>query len=135
MEKDFKQIQLGVDAILNTKTILRRKKRSNSEKKRELFAHLITALEEIRMRQTLMYADLSLDFSTYDEKFHSAIDILLHMNFGAKCSDVIGFYIYDRANPDGTINPLIVNNEHSIVMENPYDLWNLLCRINPKINE
>lgn len=135
MEKDFKQIQLGVDQILNTKTILRRKKRTISEKKRELFANLIMTLEDIRIRQTLMYAELSLDFSTYDEKFHSAIDMLINMNFGSRCADIVGFYIYDRVNPDGSINPLMINNSEKVVLESPYDLWNLLCKINPKLNE
>ena len=73
VERDFKGIQLGVEAILNTKTIVRRRRRSASDKKKELFAGLIHSLEEIRVRQSLMYADLSLDFSTYDEKFFAAI--------------------------------------------------------------
>ena len=71
MEKDFKQIQVGVDYILNTKTIVRRKKKTTSEKKKELFYSLINSLEEIMIRQNIMYADLSLDFSSYDEKWFS----------------------------------------------------------------
>ena len=135
VERDFKGIQLGVDAILNTKTIVRRRRRSASDKKKELFAGLINTLEEIRVRQSLMYADLSLDFSTYDEKFFNAIDILLHMNFGGKGADVIAFYLYDRLNGDGTINPLIVNGQHEVKLTNPYDLWNFLCQVNPKLDE
>lgn len=135
MEKDFKGIQMGVDSILNTKTIVRRRRRSASDKKKELFAAMINTLEEIRVRQALMYADLSLDFSTYDEKFFSTIDMLLYMNFGAKCSDVIAFYLYDRLNADGTVNPLVINGKHEVILNNPYELWNLLCQVNPKINE
>jgi hypothetical protein len=135
VERDFKGIQLGVDAILNTKTIVRRRRRSASDKKKELFAGLIHSLEEIRIRQSLMYADLSLDFSTYDEKFFAAIDILLHMNFGGKGADVIAFYLYDRLNGDGTVNPLVVNGKHEVILNNPYDLWSFLCQVNPKLNE
>lgn len=135
MERDFKGIQLGVDAILNTKTVVRRKRRSESDKKKELFVALINSLEEIRVRQALTYAELGLDFSTYDEKFFNSIDILLHMNFGSKGSDVIAFYLYDRINPDGSMNPLTVNGKHDVVLENPYDLWNFLCQVNPKLNE
>ena len=135
VEKDFKGIQMGVDSILNTKTIVRRRRRSASDKKKELFTAMINTLEEIRVRQALMYADLSLDFSTYDEKFFSTIDMLLHMNFGAKCSDVIAFYLYDRLNADGTVNPLVINGKHEVILNNPYELWNLLCQVNPKINE
>lgn len=135
MEKDFKQIQVGVDYILNTKTIVRRKKKTTSEKKKELFYSLINSLEEIMIRQNIMYADLSLDFSSYDEKFFTAIDIMLNMNFGSKGTDVIGFYLYDRLNDDGSINPLIINEKHEVILKDPYDLWNLLCQITPKINE
>jgi hypothetical protein len=135
VERDFKGIQMGVDAILNTKTIIRRRRRSASDKKKELFVALINALEEVRVRQALMYTDLSLDFSTYDEKFFTAIDILMHMGFGSKCTDVIGFYLYDRLNGDGSINPLVVNGKHNVVLNNAYELWNFLCQVNPKLNE
>lgn len=135
VESDFKQIQLGTERILNTKTVLRRRRRSESDKKKELFHSLITNLEEIRMRQASMYASLHLDFSTYDETFFNAIDILIHMNFGSKCGDVIAFYLYDRVNPDGSMNPLIVNGKENVMLKNPYELWAFLCQINPKLNE
>ena len=135
MERDFKGIQMGVDAILNTKTIIRRRRRSASDKKKELFVALVNSLEEIRVRQALTYADLGLDFSTYDEKFFAAIDILLHMNFGGKGADVLAFYLYDRVNPDGSLNPMIVNGQHEVVLNNPYELWNFLCQVNPKLDE
>jgi hypothetical protein len=135
MEKDFKGIQTGVETILNAKTVVRRKRRTESDKKKELFNALINVLEEIRVRQALMYADLSLDFSTYDEKYLSAIDILLHMRFGPKSADIIAFYLYDRLNQDGTVNPLIVNGQHEVTLNNPYDLWDFLCKVNPKLDE
>ena len=135
METDFKGIQMGVDSILNAKTIIRRRRRSASDKKKELFVALINSLEEIRVRQALMYAELGLDFSTYDEKFFAAIDILLHMNFGGKGADVLGFYLYDRTNPDGSVNPLVVNGQQEVILNNPYELWNFLCQVNPKLDE
>ena len=134
-EKDFKSIQMGVDWMLNTKTTVRRRKRTNSDKNKEMFSFLVNSLEEIRVRQALMYADLSVDFSSYDEKFFSAIDVLLHMKFGPKCADVIAFYLYDRLNQDGTVNPLIVNGQHEVMLNNPYDLWDFLKQVNPKIDE
>lgn len=134
-EKDFRGIQMGVDSILNAKTIIRRRRRSASDKKKELFVALINSLEEIRVRQALMYAELGLDFSTYDEKFFTAIDILLHMSFGGKGADVLAFYLYDRVNGDGSINPLIVNGQQEVILNNPYELWNFLCQVNPKLDE
>lgn len=134
-EKDFRNIQVGVDAMLNTKTTVRRRRRTASDKNKELFVALINSLEEIRVRQALTYAELGLDFSTYDEKFFTAIDILLHMRFGPKGADVLSFYLYDRLNHDGSLNPLIVNGKHEVVLNNAYDLWDFLKKVNPKIDE
>jgi len=82
MEKEYKQVQLGVDEILGTKTLIRRKRKSVLDKKRELFFNVIVMMEEIFVRQNLVYADLNLDFTNYDEKFFTIIDMLLYMNFG-----------------------------------------------------
>lgn len=135
MEKDFKQIQLGVDSIIGTKTIIRRRKKNNSDKNRELFFNVINSIEELNVRQNLMYGDLNLDFADYDEKFFEVIDTLIYMNFGKQCTEVIGFYLYERMNADGTLNPIMVDDNQELFLENPYDLWNLLCKINPKIDE
>ena len=135
MEKDFKQIQLGVDSILGTKTLIRRKRRSNSDKKREMFYNLMNSIEELNVRQNLMYADLNLDFSNYDEKFFTVIDALLFMHFGKDCMEVLSFYLYERVNADGTLNAILDDNDQEIILNNPYELWNLLCQINPKLDE
>jgi len=135
MERDFKQIQLGVDSIIGTKTIIRRKRKNNADKKRELFFNLINGIEELNVRQNIMYGDLSLDFSDYDEKFFTVIDMLIYMHFGKQCTELIGFYLYERTNVDGTINPVLLDNDEELILETPYDLWNLLCKINPKIDE
>jgi len=135
MEKDFKQIQLGVDSILGTKTLIRRKRKSNSDKKREAFYNLINSIDELNVRQNLMYADLNLDFSNYDEKFFTVIDTLLFMNFGKECMEVISFYLYERVNADGTLNAILDEEDQEIILNNPYELWNLLCQINTKLDE
>jgi hypothetical protein len=135
MDKDFKQIQLGVDSILGTKTLIRRKKKSNSDKKRELFFNLINNVDELTVRQNILYADLNLDFANYDEKFFTVIDALLYMHFGKQCMEVISFYLYERMNSDGTLNAIMTDDDKEIFLNSPYDLWNLLCQINPKLND
>lgn len=135
MEREYKQVQFAVDDILGTKTLIRRKKKSVSDKKRELFFNVMTTMEELFVRQNLVYSDLNLDFSNYDEKFFSIIDMLLYMNFGKQCMELIAFYLYDRINTDGTVNGLIVNDKDEVILNSPMDLWNLMCRVNPKIDE
>lgn len=135
MENEFKQIQAAVDNILNVSTIVRRKKKTESDKKREMFFQIITAIEEIQIRQNLMFMDLKLDFANYDEKFLSVIDALIYMQFGQDIAEIISFYVWDRIAPDGSITPLIAEDGSEIILNNPYELWALVCALNPKLAE
>jgi hypothetical protein len=135
MADNFKEVQTAVDNMLNVKSYVRRKKKTQSDKKKEMFVQMINSLDEIFVRQGLMYADMDMDMFKYDEKFLAVIDVMLYFHFGEACSDVIAFYLYDRQNPDGTLNPILDENDTEIILENPYDLWNLLVMINPKIQD
>jgi hypothetical protein len=135
MADNFKEVQTAVDNMLNVKSYVRRKKKTQSDKKKEMFVQMVNSLDEIFVRQSLMYADMDLDMFKYDEKFLAVIDVMFYLHFGAACSEVIAFYLYDRQNPDGTLNPIFDDNDAEILLENPYDLWNLLVKINPKIQD
>lgn len=135
MAEDFKEIQIAVDGILNVKSYVRRKKRTALDKKKEMFVQMMNSMEEITIRQALMYADMDVDMFKYDEKFLSIIDLMYYLYFGEACSDIIAFYLYDRKNPDGTLNALVDQNGQEIILETAYDLWNIMVIINPKIQE
>jgi len=135
MADNFKEVQTAVDNMLNVKSYVRRKKKTQSDKKKEMFVQMINSLDEIFVRQGLMYADMDVDMFKYDEKFLAVIDAMIYFHFGEACSDVIAFYLYDRQNPDGTLNPILDENDTEIILQNPYDLWNLLVMINPKIQD
>ena len=135
MADNFKEVQTAVDNMLNVKSYVRRKKKTQSDKKKEMFVQMINSLDEIFVRQGLMYADMDVDMFKYDEKFLAVIDVMLYFHFGESCSDVIAFYLYDRQNPDGTLNPILDDNDTEILLQTPYDLWNLLVMINPKIQD
>jgi len=135
MADNFKEVQNAVDNMLNVKSYVRRKKKTQSDKKKEMFVQMINSLDEIFLRQCLMYADMDLDMFKYDEKFLGVIDAMFYLHFGESCSEIITFYLYDRRNPDGTLNPLTDENNTEIILLTPYDLWNLLVSINPKIQD
>jgi hypothetical protein len=135
MAEDFKEIQIAVDGILNVKSYVRRKKRTALDKKKEMFVQMMNSMEEITVRQALMYADMDMDMFKYDEKFLSIIDLMYYLHFGEACSDIIAFYLYDRRNPDGTLNALVDQSGQEIILETPYDLWSLMVNLNPKIQD
>jgi hypothetical protein len=131
MEQSLNEIQTVINQLLNVKSLIRRKKKTQEVKKRELFISIINSIESIINRQNLMYADLSLDFASYDEAFLDTIDALIILHFGKEGAEVIGFYLWDRLSPDGKIEPLLDDEDRPIYLETAHDLWNLLLRINP----
>ena len=132
MEQGLTEIQTAINEILNVKSLIRRKKKNQSDKKRELFISIINAIEHVSNRQNLMYVDLQLDFATYDESFLDIVDALVILHFGKEGAELIAYYLWDRVNPDGSINPLIDENNNPIVLESASDLWETLLLMNPK---
>jgi hypothetical protein len=57
------------------------------------------------------------------------------MSFGAKGTHLIGYYLYERINPDGSINPIVTEDGTEIYLDDPYKLWELLKAISPKIED
>ena len=132
MEQGLTEIQTAINEILNVKSLIRRKKKNQSDKKRELFISIVNAIENVSNRQNLMYDYLQLDFTTYDESFLDIVDALVILHFGKEGAELIAYYLWDRVNPDGSINPLIDENNNPIVLETASDLWDTLLLMNPK---
>lgn len=132
---EFRHVQNAVDKLLNVKTVTKRKKKTDSDKKKELFVQIINGVEELHARQNILYADIRIDFGTYDELFFKVIDQLIDLHFGSKSANLIGFYLYDRMNPDGSINPIFTDDGHEILLQDAYQLWDLLKAINNKVAE
>lgn len=135
MEKQLTEIQAAINDILNVKSLIRKKKKKQAEKKKELFVAIINSIDQIITRQNLMYADLQLDFAKYDEAFLDTIDALIVLHFGKEGAEVIGWYLWERVNPDGSTNHLEDEIGNKVSLDNPYELWDLLLRINPKYDE
>jgi len=136
MEEELNHIQVAINQILNIKSLVRKKRKTRTEKKKELFVSIINSIESLISRQNLMYADFQLDFTNYDEQFLDTIDALIILHFGKEGAELIVFYLWERLNPDGSVNPLIDEEDNKEIYINTVeDLWNLLIRVNPKYGE
>ena len=89
-------------------------------------------MDEIQVRDVLMVADLGLDYSKYNEKFYEVIDRMFGLYFGAEAAEIIFFYIYERINPDGSVNELADENNNPVSLNSPTDLWYLVNHIKNK---
>jgi len=119
-------IKSSIEDILGAGASLRRKKKSEDDNQREKFEKIIRTLEEIEVRGVILGSDLQLDFRSYDEKFYIIIDALLELNFGKEGYELISFYLYERINPDGSVNELMDENDNIVPLNTPADLWELL---------
>jgi len=135
MEKDFSEIQIAVNQLLNIKSLVRKKKKTQVEKKKELFIMIINSIEQIINRQNLMYAEFNLDLTKYDEAFLDVIEALLMLHFSKEGAELISYYLWERIDPDGNINPLIDSDNNEIILEVAEDLWNLLTLIDSNVKE
>lgn len=131
MEQHLNEIQTAINQILNVKSLVRRKKKTQTDKKKELFVSIINSIEQIINRQELMYAEFNLDLSNYEEAFLDTIDALIVLHFGKEGAEIITYYLWERLSPEGTVMPLLDAEGSEIFLENAQDLWNLLTSINP----
>ena len=135
MERQLSEIQAAINSILSVKSLVRKKKKKQADKKKELFTAVINSIDQLINRQNLMYVDLQLDFAKYDEAFLDVIDALIILHFGKEGAEVISWFLWERVNPDGSFNYLMDELENEVHINTVQDLWELLLRLNPKYNE
>jgi hypothetical protein len=133
MANDFKNVETAIDGLLNVKSVIRRRKKTEQNKKKEMFVQIINGLEEAIIRSNIALIDFGLDYSKYDETFMTVIDALIYMNFGKDSAELISYYLWDRMNPDGSINPIFDEEDKEIIIQDSYELWDLLYKLNPKL--
>ena len=133
MANDYTNVQTAIDGLLNVKSVVRRRKKTEQNRKKEMFIQVINGLEEAIIRSNIAMVDFGLDYSGYDETFLRVIDSLLYMNFGKDAAELISYYLWDRVNPDGSINPVFDEEDKEIVLKDAHELWELLCKLNPKL--
>ena len=125
-EQHAQGVKQTLETMIGTDLSLKRKKKSEHDLNRELFEKIIIALERANIRTALAGTEFDIDLSKYDETFYEVIDNLMLMQFGKQAAEVIFFYVYERMNPDGSINELRDVNDNPIVLNNPTDLWDLI---------
>jgi len=132
MEDNIDDAKKSIDLILGSDTTLTRRKKTQTDVTRDLFNKVIINLEQANGRSFILENDFKLDLNKYDDIFYDAIDNLLVMHFGKEASEIIFFYVYERINPDGTINELRDMNDNPVILESPNDLWAIVNLIKAK---
>jgi hypothetical protein len=125
----YDDIKKAVDQLLKINSTVKRKKKAYIDKQKDLFTGIIMAIQAAQTRTVLTQTELKLDFSSYDEMFLQVIDSLILLHFGKDGYEVISFYLYEKFNPDGTVNDILDDNEKIVPTETIDDIWNLLMKL------
>ena len=134
MPDPLNNLKQSLDQLLQADTSIKRKNKKIYDQKKELFINLINQFETSITRSYLMEKDFKVDLSKYEENFYQVIDSLILLAFGKQIYEILSFYFYDRYNPDGTQNSIIIEEtDEEIELDNVEDLWNIVVSINPDI--
>ena len=125
-------IKKSIEEVIGSNTVLKNKRSSSDDIQREKFEKIILALEAAEVRTSILGSDFKLDLSDYNEYFYTAIDGLMSLWLGKEACELIFFYIYERQNPDGSMNVLLDQNDVEITLSSPSDLWFLVNHIKNK---
>ena len=125
-DKHVQGIKKSLETIIGTDLTLKRKRKNEDDINRDLFEKIINALDKAYVRSVLVEKDLVIDLTSYDETFYEAIDNLFLLHFGKEASELIYFYLYERIDPDGTVNELEDVNGNPLILNSPMDLWNVI---------
>ena len=72
--------------------------------------------------------------SKYEEGFYQIIDSLILLSFGKQIYELLSFYFYERYNPDGSENGLIIDEtDEEIFVKDATELFDLILKVQPNI--
>ena len=135
MSKDpLNNLKQSLDQLLQADTSVKRKNKKVYDQKKELFINLINQFETSITRSYLIEKDFKVDLSKYEESFYQVIDSLILLAFGKEIYEILSFYFYDRYNPDGSKNTLVIEQTgEEIQINNVDDLFQVINNINPNL--
>ena len=135
MGKDpLDSLKKSLDQLLQADTSIKRKNKKSFDQKRDLFINIVNQIEFVTTQSYLLEKDFKIDLSKHEENFYQIIDSFILLSFGKEVYELLSFYFYERYNPDGTQNSLIIEETgEELFIESAAELWDLIVRVNPNI--
>ena len=134
VKNSLELLKQSLDQLLQADTSVKRKKLKEFEQKRDLFINVINQFEAAITKSYLLEKDYKIDMSKYEEGFYQIIDSLILLSFGKDIYELLSFYFYERYNPDGSENGLIIDEtDEEIFVKDATELWDLIIRVKPNI--
>jgi len=112
---------------------LEESKTAKVKKEKEVFIENITLLEQCFKRADELHDMFSVDLYMYEEPFLVIIENMFLLKYGEVVSEIIFWYVHDRVDADGKINPLFYEEEGKepveMVIKTPTELWKFIEKL------
>ena len=128
---DPKDIKNSIDKILEVDTELIKKNKILT-KKQQNFNIMVKSISLIHDRTNTLIENFGIDLSEYDAPIIELLNAMLEMLYGETGKEIIYFYVFERLNSDGTVNPLKDKTGNPIFLNNENDLWFLINNLKNK---
>jgi hypothetical protein len=128
VDKEIEGIQNQINNLIGANTKIVRRKKNTEDIKHELFTNIITQIELVINRSTLVHSDFKIDLSDYDEMYLQIIDNLIYLSFGTQAAELIIHYCYDRLEMEGSI-PYTDGNGVEMEISDPEQLWKVVKQL------
>lgn len=114
-----------------------KKKKDLSEK--EIFIDIVALLDDCFARSTSLEQH-NLNITSYEEPFYVVIENLMYLKYGEWKTDIILWWVYDRYNEEGEVQPIKLNDhiedkQEEVLIETSEQLWEFLKRIDKLENK
>ena len=114
-----------------------KKKKDLSEK--EIFVDIVALLDDCFSRSASLEQH-NLNITSYEEPFYVIIENLMYMKYGEWKTDIILWWVYNRYNEEGEVQPIKLNDhiedkQEEVLIETSEQLWEFLKRIDKLENK
>lgn len=132
-ENNAKKIHESINRLLNTKTNLKRKKKSQVEFQKQLFVDVMNGIMELSNLH-LRLGKEGVFIDSYYSLALSTVESTLELFLGKDILSLIIYYleISGGGNPTEVIYD---GDEKPLIIENLDQLWDLIVKIKPSISE
>ena len=114
-------------------------KKTKEISEEELFVESIGMLDYCWNRSNKLYEAFGLNTLEYEESYYQIIEDLLLIKYGFWKTEIILWYVFERKDEEGNINPLIVQyigeEDKELILETPLELWNFLSEVEEQKNQ
>jgi len=91
-----------------------------------VFVNLINKIEQSNILEDKIFWEGGIDLIQITEPLWFVIENLFKLLYGREDTELIMWYLFERTDTEGNVNPVIDENDKEFILETPRDLWSYI---------